>query len=62
MTSEEAPHPDAIPAEMFKTGDETIWNQEHLPQEFRTPLSSTSTSLKETVSPETTSEEYPSCL
>ena len=46
MTSGKAPGPDAIPAEVYKTGGETIrnqltslfqsmWNEEQLPQEFR---------------------------
>ncbi|KAL8601623.1 hypothetical protein ACOMHN_003889 [Nucella lapillus] len=46
MTTGKAPGPDAIPAEVYKTGGETIrnqltslfqsmWKQEHLPQEFR---------------------------
>ena len=46
MTSGKAPGPDAIAAEVFKTGGKTIlsqltslfqtmWNQEQLPQEFR---------------------------
>ncbi|KAL8568047.1 hypothetical protein ACOMHN_000271 [Nucella lapillus] len=46
MTTGKAPGPDAIPAEVYKTGGETIrnqltslfqsmWKHEHLPQEFR---------------------------
>ncbi|KAL8563736.1 hypothetical protein ACOMHN_063504 [Nucella lapillus] len=46
MTTGKAPGPDAIPAEVYKTGGETIrnqltslfqsmWKQEHMPQEFR---------------------------
>ncbi|KAL8612587.1 hypothetical protein ACOMHN_006573 [Nucella lapillus] len=46
MTTGKAPGPDAIPAEVYKTGGETIrnqltsqfqfmWKQEHLLQEFR---------------------------
>ncbi|KAL8609487.1 hypothetical protein ACOMHN_038009 [Nucella lapillus] len=46
MTTGKAPGPDAIPAEVYKMGGETIrnqprslfqsmWKQEHLPQEFR---------------------------
>ena len=46
MMSGKAPGPDSIPAEVFNTGGEsihnkltslfqTMWNQEHLPQEFR---------------------------
>ncbi|KAL8584826.1 hypothetical protein ACOMHN_037531 [Nucella lapillus] len=46
MTTGKAPGPDAIPAEVYKTGGEIIrnqltslfqsmWKQEHLPQEFR---------------------------
>lgn len=46
MTTGKAPGPDAIPAEVYKTGGETIcsqltclfqsmWHQKHLPQEFR---------------------------
>ena len=46
MTSGKAPGPDAIPAEVYKMGGETIrseltnlfqtmWNQEHLPQELK---------------------------
>ena len=45
ITSGKAPGPDAIPAEVFKTGSEsipnqltslfqTMWNQEHLSQDF----------------------------
>ena len=46
MTSGKAPGPDAIPAEVYKNGGEsirsqlkslfqTMWNQEHLPQELK---------------------------
>ncbi|KAL8581287.1 hypothetical protein ACOMHN_028313 [Nucella lapillus] len=57
MTTGKAPGPDAIPAEVYKTGGETIrnqltslfqsmWKQEHLPQEFRTPQLCTTTSVR----------------
>ena len=62
MTSRKAPGPDAIPAEVFKSGGaaindqltslyQTMWNQK-LSQEFR---------AKEIASPSTTTEESPSC-
>lgn len=74
MATGKAPGPDAIPAEVYKTGGETIrsqltsmfqsmWYQKHLTcrKNSGMPQPCTSISGREIASPVITTEEYSSC-